>query len=106
MSKMHILPPSFRVVLLALASCSLLQAGEWKEPVLKDVKGMTCPVRATDGCSGDYCSKKVKRDITAEHEGRKVYFCCKGCVKDFKQDPKAYLEEVKLQWKVIDSKVE
>jgi YHS domain-containing protein len=91
-----------RFLLLALCSIGILHG---EEP-LKDVKGMICPVKATEGCGGDYCSKKVKRDISAEHEGRKVYFCCEGCVKAFKKDPKTFLETVKEQWKVIDSKKE
>ena len=91
----------FSIVLVAFASVGFLHA---EEKELKDVKGMVCPVKATDGCDGSYCSKEVKLDIHAEHEGRKVYFCCDSCVKDFKKDPKSYLEKTKEQWKVIDEK--
>ncbi|MDX1679597.1 MAG: hypothetical protein R3242_02600 [Akkermansiaceae bacterium] len=42
-----------------LASCALLRADEgWIEPVLKDVKGMKCPVNVTEGCGGGDCSKQ------------------------------------------------
>lgn len=81
-----------------------MAAAQATEPVLKNVKGMSCPVRVTEGCDGDSCSKKVKRDISVEHDGRKVYFCCKACVKSFQNNPKNFLEEVKKQWKVIDKK--
>ena len=91
----------FQIFLLSLCSIGLLHADE--KP-LKDTKGMVCPVKATEGCDGGYCSKKVKRDVFVEHEGRKVYFCCKGCVKAFKEDPKSFLEKTKEQWKVIDAK--
>ena len=91
----------FYILLLSLCSVGLLRADE---KVLKDVKGMKCPVDAAKKCDGGYCSKKVKRDISVKHEGRNVYFCCKGCVKDFNKDPKAFLEKVKEQWAVIDAK--
>jgi len=90
---------SFAVV-FALGS---LQA---EEPPLKDTKDMKCPVDATEGCEGGYCSNKVKRNLFVEHEGRKVYFCCEGCMKSFKKDPKKYAVKVLDQWKVIDAKNE
>lgn len=98
---MHFILHPIRLVLLVLASSAFLHA---EDAPLKDVKGMVCPVKATEGCEGGYCSKKVKRDISVEHEGRKVYFCCDGCVKSFNKDPKAFLAKVKEQWKVIDAK--
>lgn len=94
-----------RILIAVSAGCLLAAAGlQAEEPVLKDVKGMSCPVRATEGCDGDYCSKKVKRDVSVEHDGRKVYFCCKGCVKAFEKNPKTFLAKVKEQWKAIDEK--
>lgn len=96
-----------RVILLVLPLMGLLSAEETApKEVLKDVKGMKCPVDAKKGCEGGYCSNKVKRDISVEHEGRKVYFCCKGCVDEFQKDPKAFAGQVKAQWKVIDAKKE
>lgn len=96
-----------RIILPSILSMLLLGVvASAEETPLKDVKDMSCPVRATEGCPGDYCSKKVKRDVSAEHEGRKVYFCCKGCVKAFEKTPKTYLAEVRKQWQVIDAKEE
>lgn len=89
------------ILFAALTSVSLLHADE--KP-LRDVKDMVCPVKATEGCEGGYCSKKVKRDIFVEYEGRKVYFCCKGCVKVFEKDPKTFLKKTQEQWQVIDNK--
>ena len=89
------------ILLVSIASIGLAHADD--KP-LKDVKGMKCPVDASKKCDGGYCSKKVKRDIFVKHEGRNVYFCCKGCVKDFNKDPKAFEEHTKKQWAVIDEK--
>lgn len=89
------------ILVVVLLTTSFAHADE--KP-LRDVKGMKCPVDATSKCEGGYCSKKVKRDIFVKHDGRNVYFCCKGCVKDFTKDPKAFLAKVKEQWAVIDEK--
>jgi YHS domain-containing protein len=56
----------------------------------------------------DFCLVSDEKFATSDmkpfvmvHEGRTIKFCCKNCVKDFKQDPKKYLtklaDEVKKQ---------
>ncbi len=92
---------TFYILFLSLFALGFAHADE--KP-LKDVKGMKCPVDAAKKCDGGYCSKKVKRDIFVKHEGRNVYFCCKGCVKAFNKSPKTFEEHTKKQWEVIDSK--
>lgn len=32
----------------------------------------------------------VKADVTADHGGKKVQFCCKGCVEKFQKEPDKY----------------
>jgi YHS domain-containing protein len=41
---------------------------------------VTCPVT----------KKPVNKKVFVEHEGQKVYFCCKGCVGKFEKDPAKY----------------
>ena len=65
-------------------------------------EGVACPVKATDGCDGSYCSGKVKQEVFAEHSERKVYFCCKGCIKAFEKNPNTYIAKVKEQWELLD----
>ncbi len=43
----------------------------------------TCPV------SGEELEKK---NSYLDHDGRRVYFCCDGCQKEFKADPQKYLK--------------
>ncbi len=45
----------------------------------------TCPV------SGKEIDEKA---VFADHEGRRVYFCCEGCPEKFKKDPGKYLEQL------------
>ena len=32
--------------------------------------------------------------VSLVHAGQEVKFCCKGCIKDFKQDPAKYLKKL------------
>jgi len=34
--------------------------------------------------------ERVDPEISAEYEGRRVYFCCRKCVKQFRAEPEAY----------------
>jgi len=39
----------------------------------------------------------INPEIFVEHDGRKVYFCCKPCVEKFKADPAKYLSKLDAQ---------
>lgn len=43
----------------------------------------TCPVGG----------KPIKANIFTEHNGKKVYFCCKGCIAKFKANPEKYAKK-------------
>ena len=45
----------------------------------------TCPVMGG----------KINTKIYADHEGKRVYFCCEACPAQFKKDPKKYLAKLK-----------
>ena len=33
----------------------------------------------------------INKDVYADHEGQRVYFCCAGCDGRFREDPEKYL---------------
>ena len=37
---------------------------------------------------------KINKAIYTEYKGKKVYFCCAGCVAKFKEDPEKYLAKL------------
>jgi YHS domain-containing protein len=37
---------------------------------------------------------KINPDIYVDHNGRRVYFCCKACVEQFKEEPEKYLKKL------------
>jgi YHS domain-containing protein len=36
----------------------------------------------------------IDKTIFTEYKGKKVYFCCKGCVETFKADPEKYIAKL------------
>lgn len=42
----------------------------------------TCPV----------LGQPVNKNVSVQHNGRTVYFCCAGCIAKFKENPAAYLK--------------
>jgi len=37
---------------------------------------------------------KINKEIFVEYEGKKVYFCCPGCIEEFQKNPEKYLPEL------------
>jgi YHS domain-containing protein len=48
------------------------------------IEQTTCPVMGG----------KINKDIFVEHNGQKVYFCCKACVSKFQKAPEEYLSKL------------
>lgn len=51
----------------------------------KEISQMICPIMG----------KPVSKEFFGEHEGEKVYLCCKKCVKAFKENPEEYMKKLK-----------
>lgn len=47
----------------------------------------TCPV--LDG--------KIDKKVYADYNGKRVYFCCAGCIMEFKKDPEKYLKKLEVE---------
>jgi YHS domain-containing protein len=44
----------------------------------------TCPV----------LGNKIDKSLYADYKGKRVYFCCAGCVDEFKKDPEKYIKKL------------
>jgi hypothetical protein len=44
--------------------------------------------------SGDKLGGEMGEPFVIVHEGREIKFCCKGCVKDFNEDPASFLAKI------------
>jgi len=47
-----------------------------------------CRVSTTKG------NDRREKEIYADYNGRRIYFCCPGCIGAFKKDPAKYLKKV------------
>jgi YHS domain-containing protein len=45
----------------------------------------TCPVMGG----------KINKEIYADYQGKRIYFCCAACPSQFKKDPEKYLAKLK-----------
>lgn len=39
----------------------------------------------------------ISKDVYADYEGKRIYFCCAGCEGPFSDDPAAYVEKLESQ---------
>ena len=74
------------IVLLALVlALAVAGAGLAANPATKGHAQTTCPV----------LGGKTNKDVYADYQGQRVYFCCPGCVGMFQKDPEKYLKKLK-----------
>ena len=72
----------FFVTLLCLVCFGLLTQGT---VIAKEQA--TCPLMGG----------KINKDIYADHAGKRVYFCCAGCIAPFKKDPEKYIKKLESE---------
>ena len=71
----------FQAVILALALIAFVGGSLWAA----DPKPQTeCPV----------LGGKIDKSVYADYQGKRIYFCCEGCDKEFKKDPEKYLKKM------------
>jgi YHS domain-containing protein len=37
---------------------------------------------------------KINKNVYADFEGKRIYFCCKGCIPEFNKDPSKYMKKL------------
>jgi len=55
-----------------------------KEAVAAAVEQTICPIM----------NKPIDKNIFVEYKGKKVYFCCQGCVAEFNKDPEKWVKDL------------
>ena len=53
----------------------------------------TCPVMGG----------KINKDIYADYEGKRVYFCCEACISTFKSDPAKYVKKLEAEGVTLET---
>jgi YHS domain-containing protein len=71
----------FNALILALALTAFVAGGLWAA----DPKPQTtCPVLAGD----------IDKSVYADYQGKRIYFCCKGCDAEFEKNPEKYMKKL------------
>jgi YHS domain-containing protein len=71
-----------------LAAALVLAAGE----APKGKPQTTCPVMAGE----------VDKSVYADYDGKRVYFCCDACRKDFQKNPAMYIKKMEDQGIILE----
>ncbi|MFH1943864.1 MAG: YHS domain-containing protein [bacterium] len=45
----------------------------------------------------------VNKEVYTDYNGKRVYFCCAGCDKKFRQDPEKYMKQMKEKGVVLEN---
>ncbi len=70
------------VLMLFVAGC-MLSKGNVVEPRPQT----TCPVMGG----------KINEGVYSDYEGKRVYFCCGGCISKFQKDPAKYVKKLETE---------
>ena len=46
---------------------------------------------------------KISKNLFVDHDGKRIYVCCKGCLPDLKQDPGKYIKKLEQQGVKLDA---
>lgn len=77
-------------VFLSGAAWVAAAGNQGKETKAKETKGKAqakCPVLGGN----------IDKSVFTDYEGKRIYFCCAGCIDKFKKDPKKYMKILKDQ---------
>jgi len=42
-------------------------------------------------------SGKIDEKFFVDYKGKRIYFCCSGCIEEFKKDPEKYLKKMEAE---------
>ncbi|MFA4901836.1 MAG: YHS domain-containing protein [Desulfobaccales bacterium] len=74
----------FKALTLALTLAAFAAGSVWAA----EAKPQTvCPVLAGN----------IDKEVYADYKGKRIYFCCKGCDKEFMKDPEKYMKKLEEQ---------
>ena len=80
---------TIKVLILALTLAAFAAGSVWAA----DAKPQTtCPVLGGN----------INKQVYADYQGKRIYFCWAGCDAEFKKDPEKYMKKLKEQGVVLE----
>jgi YHS domain-containing protein len=85
------------LTLAAFAASAVLAAGlkpaAAAPPALPAAAQTKCPVLGGN----------IDKQVFADYQGQRIYFCCRGCDAQFKKNPEKYLQKLKEEGVTLES---
>jgi YHS domain-containing protein len=84
----------FKIPILALTLAAFITGSLWAAAPQPAAAAPPAPQIQTK-CPVE--GGNINRHIYADYQGKRIYFCCDGCITAFQQDPEKYLKLMKEQ---------
>ena len=78
---------NLKLFLLLGVTLSLLTFGWTMHGVVHAAAQSKCPV----------LGNKIDEKVFVDYQGKRIYFCCAGCIDEFKKDPEKYLKKMEAE---------
>ena len=76
--------------LIALHGCQTAESKNETASMVEPAAGISTPEQTDCPIMG----MAVDKNVNTKYKGKKVYFCCAGCINTFKGDPEKYLSKL------------
>jgi len=71
-------------ILAVIITWGLVMGGGLSEPAWAEAPQTQCPVMGG----------VIDKNLFVDYQGKRIYFCCAGCVTEFNKDPEKYLKKM------------
>lgn len=78
----------FRFIVFLGVLLGLLTFSSGMSGVAQAAPQTNCPVMANN---------KTDKKLFVDYQGKRIYFCCRGCVAQFKKNPEKYLKKMEAE---------
>ncbi|MFZ0944964.1 MAG: YHS domain-containing protein [Syntrophobacteraceae bacterium] len=78
---------NLKLFLLLGVTLALLTFGWTMHGVVDAAAHSKCPV----------LGNKIDEKVFVDYQGKRIYFCCAGCIDEFKKDPEKYLKKMEAE---------
>ena len=82
------------VLIIGFAGCNKDKSDTDSNAAAKTVGGTTETAAVTQTTCPVMAGKPIDKAVSIDYQGKKVYFCCPGCIDKFKAEPEKYTKDL------------
>jgi YHS domain-containing protein len=83
----------FQILLLALTLTAFAAGSPWAA----DPKPAAAPAATQAQTKCPVLGGNINQNVYADYQGKRIYFCCDGCITQFHNNPEKYLKMLEEQ---------